>query len=174
MAEEQKEETPTQPTQPVQQSSGGSGKTVWIIVIVVLVVVIAIGGLGYYFVKKAVKKVADVGVSTGTFSSGSTEVSTGENQTWPSDLPSDVPQFSAGAIKGTSKIDNVTTIMISGVTEANFTDYKKSLTDKGWTLASETNVEGINTYEMTKSGYKLDVMYTAGDQSALISVTKES
>lgn len=157
---------------PAQPSSGGGGKTALVIVIVVLVVIVALGAVGYYFVRKAVKKVADVNNLGSTFNIGDTKVTTGEDQKWPSGLPSDVPQFTAGKIQGTSKVGDTTTIIVAEVKDADVTNYKKALTDKGWTVNSETDVEGISAYDATKSGYTVSVIFTAAEGSALVNIGK--
>ncbi|MFA5157945.1 MAG: hypothetical protein WC451_02025 [Patescibacteria group bacterium] len=168
-----------------------SNATTVIIIVVVALVVLGVGGyfVSRYIARKAAEKLTEGIISAGTggkvnvdssnnsvsISGDGESISVGENATWPSDMPSDVPKYSKGKITSSSKIDNENlkswSVVVAETSQSDFTAYKASVVAAGWKSDYEsTSVIEIAQY--TKGDYSLSAAYDASSSGATVTVTK--
>lgn len=184
-------QTPAPAASPAPAPAKKSNATTVIIIIVVVLVVLGVGGVlvSRYIARKAGEKLAEGIISAGTggkvnvdssnnsvsISGDGESISIGENATWPSDMPSDVPKYSKGKITSSSKVDNENlkswSVVIGETSQIDFTAYKASVVAAGWKSDYEsTSVIEIAQY--TKGDYSLSAAYDASSSGATITVTK--
>jgi hypothetical protein len=99
--------------------------------------------------------------------------STGELAKWPADMPSDVPVFTFGKLlmagsnlpggKGWQ-------VVVSNVTQKDFTDYHATLLASGWKDVGTVNTT-INVAQMSKDSHDLMIMYTPTESNFILTVT---
>ena len=118
-----------------------------------------------------VKNIEKNGISIDT-PEGQMQVNTSEsgNISWPKDMPSDVPEFKAGKIEGTTKLDKIWTIVLSNVNESDISSYKNALEDKGWKIEGEVDAGIAKSYTATKNNYQLSLSFSPGEKSAVLGV----
>lgn len=168
-------------------------KNTALIVIIVVVVVLVLLGIGSVLVSRFVFRKAgesfiekliehgtgsnvDIDTKDGSASIKTSDGSTtvGNSAQWPSDMPSDVPKFSAGKITMSTKVSTDPkswSLLISEVKASDVASYKSALKAKGWTedtsmsfgadLTQYTkgNLETILTFDSTSNGLSITVSY---------------
>lgn len=165
--------------------------TTIIIIVVAAVVVLGVAGtlVSRYIARKAGEKLAEGIISAGTggavnvdssnnsvtISGNGESISVGENATWPSTMPSDVPKYSKGKITSSSKVDNENlkswSVLVSETNQADFTAYKASLVSAGWKSEYEsTDILQISQY--TKGDYSLSSAFDSSSGGVTLTVTK--
>lgn len=185
-----------QTNQTVPQESTGKNKTTLIVVIVLVVVaILGIGGyfVSRYFIKKAAGNLADNLINSATngvvdadINSGSVNVDTGDgsinlnqNSSWPTDMPSDVPQFTYGKVAFSSKIDSGGTegwtVTIEDVKSGSLEKYKSDLEAKGWVAQAESTDLGFaNILQYEKGGMQIIISYDPDSKAVNLTVTNKS
>jgi len=150
------------------------GNKVVLIIVIVVVVLAVLSFVGWYFAKRAISKVTGVTGNAYSYTSGTDTISAGESTVWPKDIPSTIPKFDKGTIKGSAYIDKTWTITIEGVTAADLEAYKQTLKSGGWTISGEADVSGIKTFIAENSaGQQVSFSLTEGDKAAIIGIVTE-
>lgn len=181
---------------PVPESGGstsasggtGSNKTVTRIVIAVVILsaigYVAQGFFARKFAEKTIESVyenatgGDVDVDSSgdggvSINSGDDTIATGSKASWPTTMPSSVPEFSYGTIAYNSTTDNEDykswSVTYSAVSAGADSKYADDLTAKGWkkTDSVETSLMTNKTFEL--DGYRLN--YTVDTSSAAATLT---
>lgn len=186
MPEEQGSAPVSSPVAPAKKNNA----TTIIIIVVAVVVVLGIVGtvVSRYIARKAGEKIAEGIISAGTggvvdvdtknnsvsISGNGESVQIGENSTWPSDMPGDVPKYSKGKISASSKVDNENlkswTVTIGETSQSDFNAYKSSIEAAGWKSEYEsTSVVEILQYN--KGDYALSAVFDGSSSGATITVT---
>ncbi len=161
------------PVSPAPSGNGKSGSNKTITIVVVVIAILAVGGwlAQGYFARIAAKNTTEsiIGGLTGsdveldsegnvakvTTDDGSFEM----NQTakWPSDMPAEVPEFTAGVIESSAKSTATGsagwTISFKSVQTGAYSSYREQLLAKGWNEtgtyesdAKMTNMENDKYY----------------------------
>lgn len=157
------------------------GSNVVVIVIVVVLAICLIAGALTMWACKKITLPWQKAASGGTYQIGDTTVNVNKNQLWPSDIPSNIPKFTAGTIEASGKVSDVWTITASGIADNDFTAYKDALKKSGWTVNSESEINMGNLKSFAAnandgSGYVVNVIMSTDEKNAksiLISVSKE-
>ena len=185
MTEEKKvektEEVKTESPAPTTQVPKKKSNTVLIIILVLVglfVVLPAIGiGAFSFFVGSKIKN-ATTDLNNGKIniktSEGTVSLNTNENQTWPATVPSTVPKFTAGKIANSTRLGDVWSVTVTGVTAADLTAYRAKLAAAGWTLDEEANLGGIVSLGAKKDNYQVTAVLTTEEKSMILGITKES
>ena len=128
-----------------------------LIVVIVLIVVLGLLALGFgafwFFVGNkiddATEKLSngEVKINLGD----DTSVNTIKNQSWPTTLPTEVPEFDAGEIISSGNYGDIWSIMIEGATKADIIKYQSTLVAAGWTAEEPLETEGMSSYSATKN-----------------------
>lgn len=183
----------TNQTAPTQ---GTSGKNTTVIVIIILAVIAILGIGGYfisrYFIKKATGNAADsiMNAATGQIANANTNNTTtkpegdngsmkpDQNSIWPTDMPSEVPQFKYGKITFSSKIgpdgNDGWTVTVEGVGNDALKKYKKDLEGKGWTAqAKSTDPESASILQYEKGDYQIMVSYDSNSKGVNLTVVNK-
>ena len=179
-------------------SSQGSGKTtgksngclIAIIIGIAVVIILAIGGyvVGKIFVGKA-KDSLESAVSAGTggkvsldTDKGSLKVSengqtleVGTKNSWPPEMPSEVPRYNSGEIQSASTFDNATSktwaIIIAKTDEASYKAYDNELSSSGW--SKEEMPTGIlNLIQYKKNDLTLTLAFDSSSKGVNLTVLK--
>jgi hypothetical protein len=170
-------ENTNQPTSPA--TAPKSNKTA-IIVVIAVVVLLIVGGnmVKGYFGRKMSEKIGErlgekilekgtggkVDIDNGsvTFTGKEGKMEVGTSAKWPEDMPTDVPNFSAGEITAAVRINNPSTngwsVIIKDVEAGSVGDYTKQLETAGWKTVSQVNF-GAAMYQLEKGDYKLNIAY---------------
>lgn len=163
-----------QPSADPNPSSGSGSSKVAIIIIVVVVVLILIGVAGWYVARRTIGKVTGITGSSYQYSSGSDTISAGESVSWPTEIPSYVPKFESGTIKGTAHIDATWTVTFTYVSSDEVNAYKQTLKDNGWKISAELDNTDLISYNAENSaGEKIICVYTKSEKSAIFSFSTE-
>jgi len=185
--EETKKETVSEAVKPNKKSN----KTCLIIVLIVVVLLIglSIGGyfLSQYVFKKAGEGIVEKVIESGT--GGKVNIDTknkdvtiktnegtfkaGENVSWPSDMPTDVPKFTDGKITMATKISTDPkgwSVLISNVESSNVEDYQAKLKAAGWTNSSEASF-GADLIQMQKDNRDLTLVYDSSSKGVSLTVS---
>jgi hypothetical protein len=146
--------------------------------------------LGYiangFFAKKAGERIAEnlleqqLGGNVDIDSNGDSasiktdqgNLSLGDAAKWPSDMPSDVPEFTAGKLTmaGTSLVGGQGwQILAEEVDEKDFTDYHATLETKGWVNIGIFDA-GVGVIQMSKGNTTLTVGYNSEDKTFVLTV----
>lgn len=164
--------------------------TIIIIVVAVLVVFGIVGTLvGRYIGRKAGEKIAEGIISAGTggkvdvdtsnnsisVSGGGESISVGENSTWPSTMPNEVPRYSEGKIVSSSKVDNEDlkswTVVVGETDQADFDSYKNSLVSAGWKSEYESS-DVLQILQFVQGEYSLSAAFDSSASSVTLTVSK--
>jgi len=178
---------------PQQKPSGGKSKTTTIvIVIIVVLLILSIGGwlVSKYIMGKVAEKATEgiLGGITGSdvdldaegnaakisSDDGSFEISAGGK--WPSDIPSDVPQFTAGAIEASSKSTagegGSWSISFTKVQADAYDSYRQALLSAGWNETGTVTTDSkISNMENDK--YYLIFTVNESDNTGSLIVTSK-
>ncbi|MEI7690252.1 MAG: hypothetical protein WCI63_01360 [bacterium] len=185
--EETKNETVSETVKPTKKSN----KTCLTIVLVVVVLLIGLS-VGGYFISKYVFNKAGEGIVEKVIESGTggkvnidtknkdvtikTNEGTfnaGENVSWPSDMPTDVPKFTSGKITlATNKNTEPKgwEVLISNVESSNVADYQTKLKAAGWTNSSESSF-GADLIQMQKDTRDLTLVYDSSSKGVSLTVS---
>lgn len=186
-------QTQSQPATPVSQSApmvrkNGGAATV---IIIVLVVLLALGVGGYfvsrYVAQKAGERLTEgfLGAATGgnvDINSGGEGVSIendkgslslGQSAQWPSDMPSNVPEFSYGKpIMSTKVADGGWSVLYENVSEDAKDKYVSDLSSKGWIDDSGAIDAGSSQIiQMTDGTYNLIIVFDETSKGATLTVS---
>lgn len=157
------------PTAPVKKSH--TALIVILVLVFLFVVAPIIGVVGFGFWAKGKVNEATKNITVG---SGSETVTGGENLSWPSSIPSNVPKFTAGTIKASARSGSDWTLTIANVSRANVNSYKNILTSSGWTVDGETDLGGLYNVSATQSNWRLNIVLTPAESSMVFSVSQEN
>lgn len=106
----------------------------------------------------------DINNGSVTFTGKEGKMEVGTSAKWPEDMPSDVPNFSAGEITAAVRINNASTngwsVIVKDVEGKQVVDYVKKLESAGWKTISQVNF-GTAMYQLEKGDYKLNFAYDA-------------
>ncbi|MDD5693124.1 MAG: hypothetical protein WC437_02260 [Patescibacteria group bacterium] len=160
-----------------------------IIVIIAILVFLSIGGyfLSAFVFKKVAGNFVENIVEKGTggnvkidTKNGGAEVKTNEGSLnvgsavkWPTDLPSDVPKFSAGKVTMSTKVNTDPkgwSVLVSEVNENDVTKYKNDLLAKGWVEESSMNY-GATFIQLTKGNLEMTLTYDGSSKGLSITVS---
>lgn len=157
-------------------------------IIIIVIVVLALGFVvNSFFSKNAGEKMAenilekqfggDVKIDS---DNGSVSVknengnfSAGEAAQWPSDMPSDVPKFTAGKITMAASVstgDKGWQVGVSEVSKEDFTAYNSLLISNGWKNIGVFDAN-VGMAQMTKGNSSLLVIFNAEDGSLSLTVS---
>ncbi len=191
---EQTSAAPAAPSAPSGSSTPKKGKSATTIIIIIIVV-LAVLGIGGYFVSRYVmgklaEKTAeglvggltggkvDISASKVTYSGegGSLEIS--ESSKWPTDLPSDVPEFTYGTVKATAKTTTNGkgnwSITLENVQSGAYDKYVSDLKAAGWQETTTSTGSGVNYIDMTKGSYDLIFTYEESEKTSSLLVSSKS
>jgi len=172
--------------------TSGSGKNKKYLIIGGAVILVLVFGswLGYgFFSKKAGEQIAenflegqlggDVNISSGgdsaTIKTDQGSLSLGDAAKWPSDMPSDIPEFTAGKLvmAGTALTGGKGwQVVAENVDKSDFTDYQSALEAKGWKSIGMVDAT-IGMIQMTKDKMTLIASYNSEDNSFTLAVAIE-
>lgn len=171
----------------------GGGAAVVIIIVLVILAVLGVGGyfVSKYVAKKAGEKITEglLGAATGgkvdvtsggegvNISNGEGSLSLGAAAKWPSDMPSNVPQFTYGSIVAASKISDQDGWMAlyEKVSADAQTKYAADLAAKGWTKDNDSvNVGVAEITQLTDGKNILTVTYDTSSKGATITVSPKA
>lgn len=182
----------TTPTPATNPSSGGFPK--WAIVLVVVLVILSMFGfvvkrfLGRRIAENIIEKTieartgAKVDINSageGSFKvkSKDGEVSIGTTAQWPSDLPNDVPKFSAGtiavALKTNENGNKTWSVVIKDIEKTAVDAYVAVLKAKGWQSVSQIEM-GVSINQLEKGIYNINVSYDASSNGASLTVYEKN
>jgi hypothetical protein len=172
-----------QTSAPEQKTSGGRSKTTTIVIVIVVILVLGTGGwLVSKYLAGRLAKEATEGILGGitdskvdldsegniakiTDDDGSFEISAGGK--WPSDIPTEVPEFTAGIIESSSKskVDEKGgwSLLFSKVETGAYESYKQQLLAKGW---SETSAITTNSKIANMENDKYYLVFTVDESDS--------
>lgn len=108
---------------------------------------------------------------------GSSSFKTGGDLSWPTSMPSDVPQLNGAKIMNVSEATNADgkTVMvwyqeIKNSDEIN--QYKTALQSKGWTIAATTNTPESVFISAEKPGWNLSATFSTKEGNGIIAVNE--
>lgn len=190
---EQKAATKEKVASEVPEKTPGKSKGCLIAVIIglVLIVLLAVGSyvVGKVFLGKA-KNSLESAVSAGTAGKvsldtekGSLRVTengqtleVGTKNSWPSNMPSDVPKYSSGEIQSASTFDNATSktwaVMIAKTDESSYKAYDNALSSGGWSK-EEMPAGIVNLIQYKKNDLILTSAFDQSSKGVNITVTKD-
>ena len=88
---------------------------------------------------------------------------------WPSDMPSDIPEFSAGKLTMTSSTPTGWQVVASGVSKEDFAAYSLSLELKGWQKTGTFNTS-LSMIQMHKENHDLIITLNPQDNNFTLTV----
>lgn len=128
-------------------------KTIIIIIVSVVafifILMVAVAGIGFFIAKRVQQKVGITNMHIDKQGSGKIEfqggqIELGKTATWPTDMPSDVPEFTYGKVKMVTKseVENKKgwNILLEEVTADAPEKYKADLKNSGWSIKATTTV----------------------------------
>jgi len=172
MAEEKKETTPATSTAPEAPKKKSN---VALIIIIVVVVILALGVGSCYmagcYLGNKVKNISQNGLSIDT-PEGQMQVNTSEtsNLSWPKEITSDIPEFKAGKIEGTSHVSQIWTVIYSNISDSDINSYKDSLNKNGWKIEGEVDAGIAKSFSATKGIYQISLSYSSSEKSAVLGI----
>lgn len=178
MPEEKEVKKETASEVKVEPKKGTNWLLIIIIILLVVIVIPTAGCMiaGKYVLDKA-KDTVKINDSNGTatYSDGNSSVSVsgedGKNVTWPTDIPTNIPKFTAGDIKGTFVSEGVWSLSIENVKASDVENYKNILISKGFTVEGEVNVVGVISYTAKNSdGYQVTPMFSESESSLILGI----
>lgn len=97
--------------------------------------------------------------------------------TWPEDMPGDVPRFTLGQIKGANKSmvegKKSWNVVIEGTQEGAFPKYVDELKNKGWKIDMNLTTAQGNSVSASKTNHILMVMFNNDQKTGAITVTEK-
>ena len=156
-----------------------------VIIIVAVLAVLGVGGylLNRYVINKTAEEIIEQGtgadvdiqgdgecVSVQT-DQGSTDIGTAAE--WPSDLPSGIPEFTAGKLTASTKVNTTPanwSIVVSEVTESYVNKYKDSLVANGFAVQSSASIGGGTSLTQLAKG-EVIVALTYSSEEKTVSIT---
>ncbi len=93
------------------------------------------------------------------------------SDSWPSDMPAEVPQYTGGSLKRISKPDpgqKKVSIMINNTDEANYRAYVKKLQDGGFVKSIEISDNTQTMFSGKKGKLEVSAAFNHKDKSVLI------
>jgi hypothetical protein len=198
MAEEERASAPqTSAPKPAASSGGGKSNTTLIVIIVVVLAVLIGGGLiARWAIGKVAKKAGEVttekileGATGGDVNikdngvevkSSAGTASFSESKTWPTDMPSVVPEFKSGTIATVSNLNiggnKSWTVTYEGAKSSDYTSYVNDFKSNGWTegLSSSSNGETLTMLTKDKYSISLTLNESSGEASLVVSENNET
>ena len=169
-----------------------SNSTLLIVIIIVVVFLIGLS-VGGYLISQTLTKKANEGVIEKMIESGTGgkvnidsknkdvtiktdegTIKAGENVSWPNDMPSDIPKFTAGKLTMATKINTNPkgwSILVSDVENSNFIDYQAKLKAAGWAEVSSTSF-GVSIVQMEKDNRKLTLSYDGSSKGVSLTISE--
>ncbi|MDH4358488.1 MAG: hypothetical protein OEV37_00870 [Candidatus Berkelbacteria bacterium] len=182
--------TPAAPSTPSAPNAPKKGKSATTIIIIVVVVLAVLGIGGYLISRYLAEKTAegliggltggevDVSASKVTYSGEGGSLEFSEGAKWPTDLPSDVPEFTYGTVKATAKTTSDGkgnwSITLENVQSGAYDKYVSDLKAAGWEEATTSTAEGVNYIDMSKGSYDLIFTYEENEKTASLLVSSKS
>ena len=182
------------PAAPSTSAAGGGKKnnsTTIIIIVVAALVVLGVGGylISRWLAQRAAEKTASALLSAGTgsnanvsdngnsvsVSNGEGSAQIGESAKWPSDMPSSVPELTAGKIglASSDKANKSWAVTASNINQSDFDAYKAKILAAGWT-STGTVSSGASYEEYENASYTLTLVFDSSASTLSISVTTKS
>ncbi|MHC1761023.1 MAG: hypothetical protein AB9917_16255 [Negativicutes bacterium] len=90
---------------------------------------------------------------------------------WPSDIPAEVPKYTGGSLKRISKPDpgqKKVSVMINNTNEESYRTYLKKLQDGGFVKSIEISDNSQTMFSGKKGGLEVSAAYNNKDKSVLI------
>jgi len=100
------------------------------------------------------------------------DFSVGEIAKWPTDMPTDIPEFTYGKLKMSATVSTGWQILATGVSEENFTAYNSSLKSLGWSNVGTFNAN-LGMVQMTKGNYNLITILNSQNGNFTLTVSKK-
>ena len=94
---------------------------------------------------------------------------------WPSDIPAEVPKYTGGSLKRISKPDpgqKKVSVMINNTDEESYRTYLKKLQDGGFVKSIEISDNSQTMFSGKKSSLEVSAAYNKKDKSVLIMTLK--
>lgn len=182
----------TTPDPNTNSSSGGFPK--WAIVLIVILVILSIAGyavknfLGKKIAESVIEKTieARTGAKVDINSAGEGslkvknkdgELAIGATAQWPSDMPNDVPKFSAGTIVAAIKTDNnegkAWSVVIKDVEKSAVDAYLVNLKAQGWQSTSQVDMV-VSINQLEKGSNRVNVAYNASSSGVNMTVEENN
>lgn len=124
--------------------------------------------LGEKILEKGTGGKVDINNGSVTFTGKEGTMQVGTSAKWPEDMPSDVPNFSAGEITAAVRINNASTngwsVIVKDVEGKQVADYVNQLQVVGWKITSQVNY-GTTMFQLEKGDYKLNLAYDKTSKS---------
>jgi len=177
---------------PEQKPSGGKSNTTTIVIVIVVVLVLGIGGwlISRYLAGRLAQEATEgiiggiidskVDLDSGgnvakvTSDDGSFEINAGGK--WPSDMLSEVPEFTAGVIEASSKstIDGGAgwSLSFTKVKAGAYESYREQLLGKGWSETGTVTTDS-KISNMENDNYYLIFTVNESDSTASLIVTSK-
>lgn len=192
MGEENKSQVETSAEKSTDVVAKKSGNKTIIIIVVVILAILGITGyfVSRFFAEKAGEQIAEKLLESGTGAKvdvdnngenvkietdeGSLEY--GSNAEWPTDLPNNVPEITAGSVTAASKVNDADsgsawTISMADINKEEYDAYKKALSDAGWQEESSyTSTSSMSQYG--DGNYMVVLVHTQDDNILTISISK--
>ena len=156
-----------------------------IVTVLITLGIVGLGVGGYFLVKEFVLEDTDSN-ETGNGNSENESVSyelddttvdveTGDEE-WPSDIPSDIPEFEYGDAETVAKVENeyaiAWTIVYENISENAFEKYKQDLEDEGFTNVSSFESSTGWLITVMKEPFTVVATYDKEEGTVGISVTE--
>jgi len=97
----------------------------------------------------------------------------GTSASWPADLPTDVPKFTAGQITMAVKSGNNWTVIIKEVKKEETEEYLAQLQKNGWVSENEVDFV-VDLSQMEKGNYRLTLAYDASSNGVSLTVSEKT
>ena len=163
-------------TAPAPSGAPAKKNNTALIIIIIVVVVVVIGVVGIFIRRWLVQRAAEKTASGILSATTGSNVDISESGVkWPADMPSDVPQLTAGKITmaTSDKTSNTWSVLVSDVKQSDYDAYKAKVVAAGWSSASETTY-GATYDEYENASYTLGLVFDSSSSTLSISVTTKS
>jgi uncharacterized lipoprotein len=132
-------------------------------------------------VEKATGHKADVNLEQGKVTvktgDGQSEISFGQEGSWPKDLPADVPALAQGKIKGVTRSTRggkqTWNVIVEALGSGALQQYTKALETKGWKILSTVNAAEGGMAQATKGNLMVMAMFSEKEKTASIGVSTQ-
>ena len=159
--------------------SAGSEMSKRLMTILIVLAILVVLGLIFYtrrnlLVSDDVTVFSQNNGETVRVTNGDDEVVISNDQKWPDTLPSAIPEFKAGNISASSRVEDVWSVQLDNVTKSDLDSYKASLVSAGWVVNSEVSVSTAESWMATKENYSLSATLSLEDNTLMLTVATDS